>query len=127
MPQALPMQGLFMDVEREKGDRKPLNREEARKRLAEAWLNFWSGSRTLYDTGIREDRIDGVLERLSPSDKEYFVNNEEGQDSELAKIREEAKMLARTGKKGTLSAGERIHIRREKAAKRRGTDPKRIH
>lgn len=115
-----------MDTEREKGDRKLLNKEEARGQLAEVWLDFWSGSQTSHDSETRQRRIRGVLEELSPSDREYFLSEEGGQESELAKIREEAKMLARTRGKDTPSAGEKLHIRRQKANKH-GTNPKRIH
>lgn len=115
-----------MGTESEKGNRRLLNTEEAREQLAEAWLDFWSGSRTPNDSETRNRRIREVLEKLSPSDREYFLSEEGGQESELAKIREEAKMLARTGKKSTLSAGEKLHLRRQKANKH-GTNPKRIH
>lgn len=115
-----------MDIEREKDDRKTLDREEAREQLAQAWLTFWSGSRTPRDSEIRNRSIHGVLERLSPPDSEYFLHMEEGKDSPLARIREQAKTLARTGKKDTLSTGEKRHIRRQKA-ERHGTNPKRIH
>lgn len=114
-----------MDTEREK-DKKPLSRETARELLAEAWLDFWSGSRTPHDSDIRNGRIREVLEGISPADREYFLKEREGQDSELAKIREEAKAITRTGKTDTPSAGERLHARRQKAAKR-GVNPKRIH
>lgn len=115
-----------MDIEREKGNRKTLNREEAREQLAQAWLTFWSGSHTPRDSEIRNRRVRGVLERLSPPDSEYFLHMEEGKDSPLAGIREQAKTLARAGKKDILSTGEKRHIRRQKA-ERRGTNPKRIH
>lgn len=99
--------------------------EEARELLSEAWLTFWSGTRTPHESEIRNIRIRGILEKLSSPDKEYFLHAEKDKDSELAKIREAAKAFARTGKKDAPSAGERLHIRRQKAAKR-GTSPKRI-
>lgn len=113
-----------MDTEREE-DKKPLSRETARELLAEAWLDFWSGSRTPHDSDMRGDKIREVLERLSPADREYFLKEEGGGNSELAKIREQTKAITRTGKKDAPSAGERLHIRRQKAAKR-GVNQKRI-
>lgn len=114
-----------MGTESEKGDRRPLSREEASERLSEAWLSFWRSMQTSLDTEERNQAVRGVLERLSESDREYFLNEGIVGESELAKIREGAKKLTWTGKK-TPSAGKRLHIRRQKAAKR-GTDPKRIH
>lgn len=117
-----------MDVEKEKGDRKSLNREEAHNQLSGAWLSFWLSGQTSFDTETRNRAVLGVLERLSEFDRKYFLNEEIDEEPKLAKIREMTKeVVARTGKKNTPSAGERLHIRREKATKRRGTDPKRIH
>ncbi|MBI2007599.1 MAG: hypothetical protein HYS83_02810 [Candidatus Blackburnbacteria bacterium] len=115
-----------MDTEREKGDRKPLSREEAHELLAQAWLTFWTGRQTHFDSETRNRAIRGVLENLAKSDREHFLHEEEGQNSRLAKIREETKALARTGKKDIPSAGQKLKKRREKAAKH-GTDPKKIH
>jgi transcriptional regulator of met regulon len=112
----------YMDAEREN---KNLNREAAQELLAEAWLEFWSGKQTAYESDIRRDKIRRVLERLSQADREYFLKEEEGEDSRLAKIREQAKAIARAGKKNTVSSGKRLHIRRQKAAGR-GINPKRI-
>lgn len=112
-----------MSTERERGE--PLNREEAREQLAEVWLDFWSGSRTPHDSEIRNRRVLEVLGRLSPTDREYFLHAEEGEDSVLAQIREMSKRLAST--RHIPSKGQRLHTRRQKARQRRGTDPKKIH
>lgn len=111
-----------MNTERES---KNLSRDEARELLAEAWFDFWSGRRTSNDSDIRNGRIREVLERISPTDREYFLKEEGDQDSELAKIRGETKIISQMGKKDTLSAGKRLHVRRQKAAKR-GVKPKKI-
>lgn len=113
-----------MDKEKEE-NKKPLGLEEAREQLAEAWLDFWSGSRTPHDSEIRNGRVLEVLERLSPTDRDYFLHAEEGKDSQLAQIREMSKRLAST--RHTPSKGERLHTRRQKARQRRGTDPRKIH
>lgn len=113
-----------MDTEREK-DKRLLSQEEARELLAEAWLSFWMSGRTRFDSETRNQAVRGVLERLSPLCREYFLK-EKDEGSELARIREGARLLARTGQKDTLSVGKKRHIRREKAAKH-GTNPKRIH
>lgn len=115
-----------MGAERERGDRQPLSREEARELLSEAWLSFWMSGQTIPDIETRNRAVRGVLERLSESDREYFFNEKEGRNSELANIREVSKKLAPTKRKNTSSRGMRLHIRRQKAAKH-GTNPKRIH
>lgn len=102
MPQILPRQGLFMDKER--GSKEYFSLDAARQCLREVWLAFWLSKQTYENSDIRKRKIRECLDKLSPTDRELILDEKEGKNSILAEIREETKILARTG-----------------------TDPKRIH
>ena len=131
------------DLERSGKDKKQeLSGRSALLEIYNIWYTFGLGDRTPKSAVVRDDRITSLERRLSAEAaghiNEFVLHTVEGVEKPIERG-EQTRLLALNDAKDVLvqreldklrerrSKGMKLHIRRDKAKTRRGTNPRDIH